>query len=48
MPLVDEPLTNYYQLTDEGRRDVDQFIKAQLQIKKDTDRAKQVKIIKKW
>lgn len=48
MPLVDEHLTNYYQLTDEGRRDVDQFIKAQLQIKKDVDRAKQVKTIKKW
>lgn len=48
MPLVDEHLTNYYQLTDEGRRDVDQFIKAQLQIKKDTDRAKQVKTIKNW
>lgn len=48
MPLVDEHLTNYYQLTDEGRHDVDQFIKAQLQIKKDADRAKQVKTIKKW
>lgn len=34
MPMVDEHLTNYYQLTDERRRDVDQFIKAQLQIKK--------------
>lgn len=48
MPMVDEHLTNYFQLTDEGRRDVDQFIKAQLQIKKDVDRAKQVKTIKKW
>lgn len=48
MPMVDEHLTNYYQLTDEGRRDVDQFIKAQLQIKKDSARAKQVKTIKKW
>lgn len=48
MPMVDEHLTNYYQLTDEGRRDVDQFIKAQLQIKKDVARTKQVKTIKKW
>ncbi|WP_207661216.1 hypothetical protein [Eubacterium ventriosum] len=48
MPMVDEHLTNYYQLTDEGRHDVDQFINAQLQIKKDANRAKQVKTIKKW
>lgn len=48
MPMVDEHLTNYYQLTDEGRHDVDQFIKAQLQIKKDANRAKEIKTIKKW
>ena len=30
MPILDEHLTNYYQLTDEGRRDVDQFIRMQL------------------
>ena len=39
MPKLDEHLTNYYQLTDEGRRDVDSFIEAQLQIKKDPKRA---------
>lgn len=48
MPILDEHLTNYYQLTDEGRNDVDAFIKAQLQIKKDPDRAKEIKTIKKW
>lgn len=48
IPMVDEHLTNYYQLTDEGRHDVDQFINALLQIKKDANRAKQVKTIKKW
>ena len=48
LPKLDEHLTNYYQLTDEGRRDVDQFINAQLQIKKDPNRAKDVKTIKKW
>ena len=30
MPILDEHLTNYYQLTNEGRRDVDQFIRMQL------------------
>lgn len=34
MPKVDEHLTNYYQLNDEGRKEVDQFIKAQLMLKK--------------
>ena len=48
MPKIDEHLTNYYQLTDEGRNDVDQFIKAQLQIKKDPERAADVKKITKW
>ena len=48
LPKLDEHLTNYYQLTDEGRRHVDQFINAQLQIKKDPKRAKDVKTIKKW
>ena len=48
MPLVDEHLTNYYQLTDEGRHDVDQYIKAQLSIKKDPDRAADIKKITKW
>ena len=48
LPKLDEHLTNYDQLTDEGRRDVDQFINAQLQIKKDPKRAKDVKTIKKW
>ena len=48
LPKLDEHLTNYYQLTDEGRRDVDQLINAQLQIQKDPKRAKDVKTIKKW
>ncbi len=48
MPLLDEHLTNYYQLTDEGRHDVDQFIRMQLQIKKDPDRAADIKKITKW
>ena len=48
LPKLDEHLTNYYQLTDEGRRDVDQFINAQLLLKKDPKRAKDVKTIKKW
>ena len=48
MPKLDEHLTNYYQLTDEGRRDVDSFIEAQLQIKKDPKRAADVKKITRW
>ena len=48
MPKVDEHLTNYYQLNDEGRKEVDQFIKAQLMLKKDPARAEDVKKIKKW
>lgn len=34
IPKIDEHLTNYYQLNDEGRNEVDQFIKAQLMLKK--------------
>ena len=41
-------VTNYYQLNDEGRNEVDQFIKAQLMLKKDPARAEDVKKIKKW
>ena len=48
MPKLDEHLTNYYQLTDEGRRDVDSSIEAQLQIKKDSKRAADVKKITRW
>jgi len=48
MPLVDAHLTNYYQLTDEARAEVDQFINAQLKINRDPERAKQVKSIKGW
>lgn len=48
MPKLDEHLTNYYQLTDEGRHDVDQFIKMQLTIKKDPERAADIKKITKW
>jgi len=46
MPLVDAHLTNYYQLTDEARAEVDQFINAQLKINRDPERDKQVKSIK--
>ena len=45
---ADEHLTNYYQLSDEGRNDVDQYIKAQLSIKRDPDRAADIKKITKW
>ena len=48
MPLIDAHLTNYYQLTDEARAEVDQFINAQLKINRDPERAKQVKSIKGW
>lgn len=48
MPILDEHLINYYQLTDEGRRDVDQFIRMQLSIKKDPERAADIKKITKW
>lgn len=48
MPKLDEHLTNYYQLSDEGRNDVDQYIKAQLSIKRDPDRAADIKKITKW
>ena len=48
MPKVDEHLTNYYQLTDEGRNDVDQLINLLIMTKKDPERAKDVKSINKW
>ena len=48
MPKVDEHLTNYYQLTDEGRNDVDQLINLLIMTKKDPERAKDVKTINKW
>lgn len=48
MPKLDEHLTNYYQLSDEGRNDVDLYIKAQLSIKRDSDRAADIKKITKW
>ena len=48
MPKVDEHLTNYYQLTDEGRNDVDQLINLLIMTNKDPERAKDVKTINKW
>ena len=46
LPMVDQHLTNYYMLNDDGRKDVDQFIESLLKIKKDSERAKDVKKIK--
>ena len=46
LPMVDHHLTNYYMLNDEGRKEVDQFIESLLKIKKDPERAKDVKNIK--
>ena len=46
LPMVDQHLTNYYMLNDEGRKEVDQFIDSLLKIKKDPERAKDVKNIK--
>ena len=46
LPMVDQHLTNYYMLNDEGRKEVDQFIDSLLKIKKDSERAKDVKNIK--
>lgn len=46
LPMVDQHLTNYYMLNDEGRKEVDQFIESLLKIKKDPERAKDVKNIK--
>jgi len=46
LPMVDQHLTNYYMLNDEGRKEVDQFIDSLLKIKKDPERAKDVKKIK--
>ena len=46
LPMVDQHLTNYYMLNDEGRKDVDQFIESLLKIKKNPERAKDVKNIK--
>lgn len=43
LPMVDQHLTNYYMLNDEGRKEVDQFIESLLKIKKDPERAKDVK-----
>ena len=46
LPMVDQHLTNYYMLNNEGRKEVDQFIESLLKIKKDPERAKDVKNIK--
>lgn len=46
LPMVDQHLTNYYMLNNEGRKEVDQFIESPLKIKKDPERAKDVKKIK--
>ena len=46
LPMVNQHLTNYYMLNDEGRKEVDQFIESLLKIKKDPERAKDVKKIK--
>lgn len=48
MPKVDQHLTNYYQLTDQGRDEVDRFINAQLSINKDPKRAADIKKITSW
>lgn len=45
---VDRHLTNYYQLSDEGRDEVDRYIEYQLQFHRVKERADQVKKIKKW
>ncbi len=48
MPEVDKLLTYYYQLTDEGRQEVIKYVEERLALKKDPDRAKDVKNIKRW
>ena len=45
---VDRHLTNYYQLSDEGRDEVDRYIEYLLQFHKVEERSDQVKTIKKW
>lgn len=40
LPMIDQHLTNYYMLNDEGRKDADQFIESLLKIKKDPELAK--------
>lgn len=48
LPKIDRHLTSYYMLTDEGRDEVDRYIKFVLTTKKYPERVKQVKSIKKW
>lgn len=43
---VDKHITNYYQLTDEGRKNVEQFIKYQLSIEKDEERSNSLRDIR--
>lgn len=45
---VDRHLTNYYQLSDEGRDEIDRYIEYLLQFHKVEERSDQVKTIKKW
>ena len=48
MPDIDELLTYYYQLTDEGRQEVKKYVQERYTLKKDEERSEQIKHITRW
>lgn len=48
IPSFDSHIRDYYQLSDEGRKDVDDLIRLLLLTKKDPERAKEIKKVPKW
>ena len=46
MPDVDRHLVNYYRLTDEARKELDQYLEFMLQTKEDPEHVKNIKSIK--
>ena len=44
----DTLIRNYYQLTDEGRKDIEDLLRILLITKKDSERVKEIKKIQKW
>ena len=48
MPDIDELLTYYYQLTDEGRLEVKKYVQERYTLKKDEKRSEEIKHITRW
>lgn len=48
MPDIDKLLTYYYQLTDEGREEVNKYVEERYALKKDAKRGEDIKQITRW